>query len=119
MKYAPKVSVSIISGAASNGRIPEGAEVRLGCRADANPSDVTYRWFLNDEPIVGDYSTELVLHNVSRKHHDSIVKCEVHNAVGKSEESETLDISCKYNRTLIFQTKFLHFAFLTWSYTKK
>lgn len=25
-----------------------------------------------------------------------MVKCEVHNAVGKSEESEALDISCKY-----------------------
>lgn len=25
-----------------------------------------------------------------------MVKCEVHNAVGKSEESEALDISCEY-----------------------
>lgn len=97
VKYAPKVTVSIISGAASNGRIPEGAEVHIGCNADANPSDVTYKWFLNDELLVGDYTTELVLHNVTRKHHDAIVKCEVHNAVGKSEESETLDISCKFS----------------------
>lgn len=95
MKYAPKVTLSVLSGAAPNSRIPEGAEVRLGCQADANPSDVTYRWFLNDEPIIGDYTTEMVLHNVSRKYHDSIIKCEVHNAVGKSEETETLDISCK------------------------
>lgn len=36
-----------------------------------------------------------VIHNISRKYHDAIVKCEVHNAVGKSEESEALDISCK------------------------
>ncbi|CAG9816167.1 unnamed protein product [Phaedon cochleariae] len=93
VKYAPKVSVKIISGLSSNGRIPEGSEVRLGCKSDANPSEVTYRWFLNDEPLVGDYTTELVLHNVTRKHHDSIVKCEVQNAVGKSEESQTLDIS--------------------------
>lgn len=93
VKYAPKVTVSIISGAASNGRIPEGAEVHLGCHADANPPEVNYRWFLNDEIIIGDFTTELVLHNVSRRHHDAIVKCEVHNAVGKSEESETLDIS--------------------------
>ncbi|CAH0546593.1 unnamed protein product [Brassicogethes aeneus] len=93
VKYAPKVTVTIISGLGSNGRIPEGADVRLSCQADANPSDVTYRWFLNDEPMIGDYTTQLILRNVSRKHHDSIVKCEVHNAVGKSEESETLDIS--------------------------
>jgi hypothetical protein len=93
VKYAPKVTVSILAGASANGRIPEGAEVRLGCHADANPADVTYRWFLSDEPIIGGYTTELVIHNATRKYHDAIVKCEVHNAVGKSEESETLDIS--------------------------
>ncbi|XP_017777803.1 PREDICTED: irregular chiasm C-roughest protein-like isoform X2 [Nicrophorus vespilloides] len=93
VKYAPKVTVSILSGAASSGRIQEGAEVHLGCKADANPAEVTYRWFLNEELLIGDYTTELVLHNVSRKHHDAIIKCEVHNAVGKSEETETLDIS--------------------------
>ncbi|KAK9687436.1 Immunoglobulin I-set domain [Popillia japonica] len=93
VKYAPKVTVSIISGTAPNGRIPEGAEVHIGCHADANPIDVTYRWFLGEKLLIGDYTTELVLHNVTREHHDQIVKCEVHNAVGKSEESETLDIS--------------------------
>ncbi|KAK9876862.1 hypothetical protein WA026_015095 [Henosepilachna vigintioctopunctata] len=93
VKYAPKVTVSILSGASSNGRIPEGADVRLGCKADANPSDVTYRWFVNDEQVIGDYTTEMIMHNITRKYHDSIVKCEVHNAVGKSEESETLDVS--------------------------
>ena len=30
---------------------------------------------------------------MSRKYHDAIVKCEVQNIVGKSGESETLDIS--------------------------
>uniref|UniRef100_A0A182PL60 Ig-like domain-containing protein n=1 Tax=Anopheles epiroticus TaxID=199890 RepID=A0A182PL60_9DIPT len=94
VKYAPKVSVSVVGGALSGGRIPEGAEVRLACRADANPSDdVTYRWYKGDEPIVGDYTTELVIHNVSKEYHDAVIKCEVHNAVGKSEESEILDIS--------------------------
>lgn len=36
-----------------------------------------------------------VIPNITRKYHDGMVKCEVHNAVGKSEESEALDISCK------------------------
>uniref|UniRef100_A0A1B0CQR5 Protein rp20-signalp detected n=1 Tax=Lutzomyia longipalpis TaxID=7200 RepID=A0A1B0CQR5_LUTLO len=95
VKYAPKVSVSVIGGALAGGRIPEGAEVRLSCHADANPNDLTYRWYINDELVVGDYTTEMLIHNITRKFHDAIVKCEVHNAVGKSEESETLDISCK------------------------
>lgn len=58
-----------------------------------------------------------VIHNVSRKYHDAIVKCEVHNAVGKSEESETLDISCKFNESPYkAQTKLLSsYQFHRWS----
>ncbi|RZF42205.1 hypothetical protein LSTR_LSTR004354 [Laodelphax striatellus] len=90
VKYAPKVTVKVVGGPS---RLIEGADVRLLCSADANPPDVTYKWFINDQLVAGDPTTELVLTNISRKQHDSIVKCEVHNAVGKSEESETLDIS--------------------------
>ncbi|XP_075214168.1 irregular chiasm C-roughest protein-like [Lycorma delicatula] len=90
VKYAPKVTVKVVGGSS---RLVEGADVRLLCSADANPPDVTYRWFINDQLVAGDPTTELILTNISRKQHDSIIKCEVHNAVGKSEESETLDIS--------------------------
>lgn len=93
VKFAPKVIVSVISGALANGRIQEGAEVRLECQAEANPKEVHYRWFIGDEKIVGDHSTELIIPNVTRKFHDLIVKCEATNVVGKSEDSETLDIS--------------------------
>ncbi|XP_055841276.1 irregular chiasm C-roughest protein [Episyrphus balteatus] len=93
VKYAPKVKVSVIGGALAGGRIPEYAQVRLECKADANPGEVRYRWFINDEPIIGGQKTEMVIRNVTRKFHDAIVKCEVQNSVGKSEDSETLDIS--------------------------
>ncbi|EDV99713.1 GH12264 [Drosophila grimshawi] len=110
VKYAPKVKVNVIgpgsgsaigspststsvSGSVAVQRIVEHAQVRLECRADANPSDVRYRWYINDEPIIGGQKTEMVIRNVTRKFHDAIVKCEVQNSVGKSEDSETLDIS--------------------------
>ncbi|XP_016981202.1 irregular chiasm C-roughest protein [Drosophila rhopaloa] len=114
VKYAPKVKVNVMgslpggasasaggaggAGGASGvhfagARIVEHSQVRLECRADANPSDVRYRWFINDEPIIGGQKTEMVIRNVTRKFHDAIVKCEVQNSVGKSEDSETLDIS--------------------------
>jgi hypothetical protein len=99
VKYAPKVTLSIISGLGPTGRLTEGAEVRLACKADANPLDLTYRWYINDDLVPGDYTTELIIPNITRKYHDAIVKCEVHNPVGKSEESETLDISCKWHYT--------------------
>ena len=60
VKYAPKVSVSVIGGALAGGRIPEGAEVRLSCRADAHPNNLTYYWYINDELSIGDFTTEMV-----------------------------------------------------------
>lgn len=123
VKYAPKVTVSVVGGALAGGRIPEGAEVILSCQADANPPEVTYRWFINDELMAGDYTTKMVsgthrrgvaggdsltlsccffspppqiIPNVTRQYHGAYVKCQVANVVGKSEQSEKLDISCKY-----------------------
>ncbi|XP_032581074.1 irregular chiasm C-roughest protein [Drosophila sechellia] len=93
VKYAPKVTVSVVGGALAGGKIPEGAEVILSCQADANPHELSYRWFINDELMTGDFTTKMIIHNVSRQYHDAIVKCEVVNAVGKSEQSKKLDIS--------------------------
>ncbi|XP_017054972.1 irregular chiasm C-roughest protein [Drosophila ficusphila] len=93
VKYAPKVAVSVVGGALAGGKIPEGAEVILSCQADANPHELSYRWFVNDELMAGDFTTKMIIHNVTRQYHDALVKCEVANAVGKSEESATLDIS--------------------------
>lgn len=54
------------------------------------------RWFINEKKVIGDYTTEMIIHNATRDLHDAIVKCEVHNDVGKSEDTETLDITCEY-----------------------
>lgn len=71
--------------------------------SDPNHSHITmfsniilYRWYINEKTVIGDYTTEMIIHNATRELHDAIVKCEVHNEVGKSEETETLDITCKY-----------------------
>ncbi|XP_015605672.1 irregular chiasm C-roughest protein isoform X2 [Cephus cinctus] len=93
VRYAPKVSLKIRSGFSKNGRIVEGAELRFKCRAEANPPDMEYRWYINEKKVIGDYTTEMIIHNATRELHDAIVKCEVHNDVGKSEETETLDIT--------------------------
>ena len=90
------MEVKIESGTDPSGRVPEGADVTLTCHADANPKDVTYKWYVNNEMVEGNHKTELVLRNVTRKLHDAIVKCKVHNPVGESEAFETLDVSCKY-----------------------
>lgn len=58
---------------------------------------ILYRWYINEKTVIGDYTTEMIIPNATRELHDAIVKCEVHNEVGKSEETETLDITCKYH----------------------
>lgn len=44
----------------SSDGIAEGAEAHFKCSTEANPSDVSYKWFINDELVVGDYTTEMV-----------------------------------------------------------
>lgn len=38
----------------------EGSEAHFQCIGDANPRDVQYKWFINNELVVGDYTTEMV-----------------------------------------------------------
>ena len=82
-------------------QIVEGSDVKILCRVDANPTDIDYRWYLNDEPLFPKVLTELVIHNISRQRHESIVKCEAYNSIGKSEDSETLEVMCKYHGSLL------------------
>jgi hypothetical protein len=93
VKYTPKVKVSVIGQKLAGGRIPEGAEVRFSCQAEANPNDLTYKWYINGEEPPGDYETEMLIPKVSRDFHNSVVKCVVQNSVGRSEASTKLDIS--------------------------
>lgn len=61
VRYAPKIQLSIVdNNEMSMDTIPEGNEAKFYCLTDANPNDVTYKWFINNELIVGDYTTEMV-----------------------------------------------------------
>lgn len=60
MKYAPKVRVTIAEGADESGYIPIDSTVRLRCETDANPNEITYQWFVNDEMVPDANDFELV-----------------------------------------------------------
>ncbi|XP_059045852.1 irregular chiasm C-roughest protein-like [Achroia grisella] len=92
VQYAPKVRMFIKSGAAK-GQIQEGDTLVMGCQGSANPNNLTYKWYINNNQIVGTTNNELVLMNISRKHNDATIRCEVYNAVGKSAESKTLEVA--------------------------
>ncbi|KAG4072903.1 hypothetical protein HA402_006583 [Bradysia odoriphaga] len=92
IEFAPKVQVLLVDGALDTGRIPEGNIVSFMCEADANPNELTYRWFLNDEVMPDQNSKIMNLFNVTRDYQNFIVKCVAQNAVGISSDSETLDV---------------------------
>lgn len=60
VKYAPKVTVSIVEGALDTGQIPIENAVRLRCETDANPNEITYQWYINEEMIVDAKFNEFV-----------------------------------------------------------
>jgi len=88
VKYAPKVTITL-----EQEKIVELQSIKLSCHADANPSDVVYKWYINNEIAYGDYSTQLTIATASRDLNGAVVKCEVSNAVGKSEDTQTLDVN--------------------------
>ncbi|XP_035451282.2 irregular chiasm C-roughest protein isoform X2 [Spodoptera frugiperda] len=92
VQYAPKVRMFVKSGILK-GNIQEGDTVVIGCQASANPNNLTYKWYVNNEHIAGDVSNELILSNISRRFNEATIKCEVHNQVGKSADTKTLEVA--------------------------
>ena len=90
VKYAPKVTITL-----NQDKIVELQSIQLSCHANANPPNVVYKWYINNEIAYGDYSTQLTIATTSRDLNGAVVKCEVSNAVGKSEDTQTLDVYCK------------------------
>ena len=57
---------------------------------------------MDNEIMVGNPTTTLTIPRATREQNAKIVKCEVNNIIGKSEETETLDVHCKlYNFYLL------------------
>ena len=63
------------------------------------------RWFIDNEIQLGNPTTRFEIENAIRTFNGKIVKCEVNNDIGKSEETEVLDVHCK-----IFLNKILENA---------
>jgi len=87
--------------AGPNKKLVEGSDVQILCLTEANPPEVTYRWFVNDQFAPDEVSPELWLPNITRRLHNSLVRCEAQNAVEKTEESKALSISCEYLHNII------------------
>ncbi|XP_015363944.1 PREDICTED: irregular chiasm C-roughest protein-like [Diuraphis noxia] len=83
----------VIAGPAR--KLVEGSDVQFLCLTKANPPEVNYRWFVNDQFALSEVTSELWLFNISRRLHNSLVRCEAQNSVEKTEESKALSILYK------------------------
>ncbi|KAL4707062.1 hypothetical protein ACJJTC_011388 [Scirpophaga incertulas] len=90
VQYAPKVRV-FFKTAEVKGRVQEGDTLVIGCQAHANPKNLTYKWFVNNEQVFGS-TNELILPNISRKYNEATIKCEVQNIIGKSADTKTIEV---------------------------
>ena len=92
VRYAPSVRLSTNS---NHGPIREGEVLVFRCIAHANPKPTQYLWYVDGNISSGHYSSHFKIKNISREMHNKIVKCEVKNEIGKSEETETIQVRCK------------------------
>ncbi|XP_022672770.1 irregular chiasm C-roughest protein-like isoform X2 [Varroa destructor] len=91
VRYPPAITFSV-----ENDKVQEGDTVRFLCSAQANPTELTYRWFRNDEPIkMAGNENFLVLERVSRRMNGETVTCEVRNSIGISKSTQTLNVYYK------------------------
>jgi len=88
VKYAPEVTLIVDN----NAHVVEGSDVRFECEARANPSSVVYKWYNNDEVIIGDHMTSLTLTKVTRDMNGAAITCEVTNAIGTTKAKHELNI---------------------------
>ena len=54
-----------------------------------------FRWFIDNALVPENHGTNLVMRSIRRAKNQKIVKCEVNNDIGKSEETETLEVNCQ------------------------
>lgn len=107
VKYAPKVRVVIVAGADENGRIPIDSTIRLRCETDANPNEITYQWYVNDEMAPEATDIELVSVDISHFYLVSILDDEhfIRITFGFTAEMWIFTVIWKANRKFITKQK--------------
>ncbi|KAA0197339.1 hypothetical protein HAZT_HAZT002999, partial [Hyalella azteca] len=88
VQYPPRVHLRLYPPV-----IQEGTEVRASCDSEANPHDVTYKWFRGRQMLdVDETQRSVSLGLVSRADHGTDVSCEASNVVGTTRQTSFLDV---------------------------
>jgi len=87
LRYAPKVNLEI-----NKEKIKEGDKFSVTCNSKAYPENVAYKWYFNDQELTSENKNILDVEEISRKHHESSIKCSVRNEIGTTEVATKLDV---------------------------
>ena len=91
----------------------EGDPVRFVCAATANPTQMSYAWYIGGKRVAtrqDGADTELVLEHVDRRLHNQAIRCEVTNPIGRTEKSAVLNIACKFFKTFSLKFSLIFFS---------
>lgn len=87
VKYPPYVQLVF-----SPTKLKEGEEAFVTCKVDANPNNVTYRWFREGKEVLGVAGATMPLGVLSRSNQSATIACEVTNALGTARKTDQLNI---------------------------
>ena len=90
--YAPSVRLTTSQ---RRGLLTEGETVQFKCHAHANPPLLEYKWYVDGQRADGYDSDFFLISNISLAYNGAIVKCEAKNEIGKSEETDIIQMKCK------------------------
>merc|ERR1712183_106897 len=89
MNYKPRLSLNVTE----QHTVTAGEDLTITCSSLANTNTLTYKWFINNEEVLGRENTDTVtIANISEDLDRVEVKCKAENSVGVSEVSTRLNV---------------------------
>ena len=89
INYKPRLSLNVTE----QYRVSAGDDLTITCSSLANTNSLTYKWFINNQEVLGRENTDTItIANISEDLDRAEVKCEAENSVGVSQVSTRLSV---------------------------
>jgi len=89
MNYKPSLTLNVTE----EYKVSAGTDLTITCSSQANTNTLTYKWFINQEEVLGRENTDTItIANISEDLDRAVVKCEAENSVGVSEVTTRLNV---------------------------
>ncbi|XP_052805322.1 irregular chiasm C-roughest protein-like [Mya arenaria] len=89
VQYAPKLTLTHSN---PDRTIREVDEVKFTCSGEANPFQITWRWYRNGELQADVNGYQYTIPRITRDFHGQIIRCEAENSVGTTAVEHSLNI---------------------------